>query len=140
VLVAGMVVAALLPDAPGMDMSGTGWDVAMPGGGSTVAAVAVSVVLLVVTGLVPRFFCRYLCPFGAVLAVAALPRRARIAKPRGGCGPRCRLCAVACPMQIDLNAVDQVRDPECVQCLRCVDACPPRGTARLVLTTPRVNR
>jgi polyferredoxin len=71
--------------------------------------------------LAPRFWCRYLCPLGALLSlVSPLGRLRRTVGPE--C-PACGLCQDACPMGA---AEDEggTRLGECIQCRTCVAACP----------------
>lgn len=81
--------------------------------------------LLIMLGsvLIERFFCRYLCPLGAIFALVSRFRRFRIKKPREKCG-ECRLCTWKCSMGIPLNRCDVIASGECIDCFACVDVCP----------------
>lgn len=72
---------------------------------------------------IERFFCRYLCPLGAVFAIVSRFRLFRIRKPAENCGG-CRACTKRCAMGISLYGMSTVADPECIDCMKCVDACP----------------
>lgn len=70
-----------------------------------------------------RFFCKYLCPMGAFLGLISRITWFRIERDGDSC-TNCGLCDRACPMNIDVSAVDTVRDAECIACNECVTACP----------------
>lgn len=76
--------------------------------------------------VVPHFWCRYLCPYGALLGVVGrltpLPVT-RNEDPCVGCGA----CTRACPGRIDVATEGAVRSAECIGCLDCVAACPHAG-------------
>ncbi len=71
--------------------------------------------------LVERFWCRYLCPLGAILAPLnrLAPVRPRVNTER--C-VACGRCDQVCPMGID-PVGDGTGHPECVRCFACVEAC-----------------
>lgn len=79
--------------------------------------------ILVASFFVPRFFCRYLCPTGAILSLISLPRMLTIKKPRANCR-NCSLCTQNCPMSIPLYKTDKSRSGECIECGQCVTGCP----------------
>lgn len=79
--------------------------------------------ILVASFFVPRFFCRYLCPTGAILSLISLPRMLTIKKPRENCR-NCSLCTQNCPMSIPLYKTDKSRSGECIECGQCVVGCP----------------
>ena len=81
--------------------------------------------LLIIVGsfLIERFFCRYLCPLGAVFAILSRFRLFRIKKERSKCGG-CRLCTSKCSMGIPLYQYDTVTSGECIDCFECTSVCP----------------
>jgi len=73
--------------------------------------------------LAPRFWCRYLCPLGGMLGLAA-----KIALVRRVVGPDCEgcgLCAPTCPTGTINPLQDYGSDPgECTLCMECLKSCP----------------
>ncbi len=70
-----------------------------------------------------RFFCKYLCPLGAFLALISRISPFRIKRDNTTC-IHCSLCDKSCPMNIDVQHPDVVRSPECINCQECVTVCP----------------
>ena len=91
----------------------------------TSLTIGTTLLLLIVIGslFVERFFCRYLCPMGAVFSIASLLKIARIKKTRTNCG-KCKVCTNNCKMGIPLYQSDVVNSGECIACMKCVSACP----------------
>jgi NosR/NirI family nitrous oxide reductase transcriptional regulator len=76
-------------------------------------------VLLLVAGLfVERFYCRYLCPLGAALAIPARLRMFNWLKRYHECGAPCQICAIECPVQA-IHPTGEINPNECVNCLHC---------------------
>ena len=74
---------------------------------------------LLAAGLfVRRFYCRYLCPLGAALAIPARLRMFEWLKRRPQCGRECRQCAVHCPVGA-IYPSGAISPNECVYCLNC---------------------
>ncbi len=93
-------------------------------------AVAYAVALLAVGLTIERFYCRFICPLGAGLAILGRLRMFDWLKRRAECGAPCRKCEQVCPVRairvdgtIDMN--------ECFYCLDCqvvyhdAHQCPP---------------
>jgi transcriptional regulator of nitric oxide reductase len=87
--------------------------------------------LLLGAGLfIERFFCRYVCPLGAALAVPARLATFRWLKRRPQCGRECRICEVNCPVQA-IHPSGEIVPNECIYCLDCQEhyhdahTCPP---------------
>ncbi|MGA3298175.1 MAG: 4Fe-4S binding protein [Candidatus Bathyarchaeia archaeon] len=74
---------------------------------------------------VPRFFCRYICPTGALMAILQKYSFAGIKRDPVKC-TKCPHCEIRCPMQINILDLswDKFNDPECIMCMECIDACP----------------
>jgi NosR/NirI family transcriptional regulator, nitrous oxide reductase regulator len=75
--------------------------------------------LLLGAGLfVERFFCRYLCPLGAALAIPARIRMFDWLKRYRECGSPCQRCANECPVQ-SIHPDGRINPNECISCLHC---------------------
>jgi polyferredoxin len=72
---------------------------------------------------VERFFCRYMCPLGAVFSIFSRLSIFKIEMPKESCH-NCRACTNKCSMGIALFQVNEVRGGECINCLQCIEACP----------------
>lgn len=81
---------------------------------------------------VERFFCRYLCPLGAVFTIFSKISIFKIKKPKDNCG-KCRLCTNNCSMGLPLYKVNSVCGGDCINCLQCVETCPRKNTQANVL-------
>jgi transcriptional regulator of nitric oxide reductase len=85
----------------------------------TWAPVAWAVALVVAGALVYKAFCRYLCPFGAALALGGRLRRWSWLARRIECGNPCQTCQGRCEYQA-IHRDGHVDYEECFQCLDCV--------------------
>ena len=74
---------------------------------------------------VPRFWCRYICPTGALMAIFQRHSLAGVKRDPVKC-TKCPHCEVKCPMQINILDLpwEKFNDPECIMCMECIDACP----------------
>jgi len=80
--------------------------------------VAYAAVLLVAGLFIERFYCRYLCPLGAALAIPARLRMFEWLKRRPQCGTECRICASRCTVQA-IHPDGHINPNECIHCLNC---------------------
>ncbi|MFQ5348303.1 MAG: 4Fe-4S binding protein [Rhodothalassiaceae bacterium] len=74
--------------------------------------------LIVVNLFIERFFCRYLCPLGAALAIPSRLRMFEWLKRYRECGNPCQLCARACPTAA-IHPDGHINVNECIYCLDC---------------------
>ncbi|MCF3973551.1 NosR/NirI family protein [Paracoccus salsus] len=80
--------------------------------------VVFALVLLLIGLFVERFYCRYLCPLGAALAIPARIRMFDWLKRYRECGSPCQTCANECPVQA-IHPTGEINPNECVNCLHC---------------------
>ncbi len=74
--------------------------------------------LLAIGLFVERFFCRYLCPLGAALAIPARLRTFEWLKRWRECGSPCHRCAKECPVQ-SIHPEGHINVSECIYCMHC---------------------
>ncbi len=75
-------------------------------------------VLLGIGLFVERFYCRYLCPLGAALAIPARIRMFDWLRRYRECGNPCQTCANECPVQA-IHPTGEINPNECVNCMNC---------------------
>jgi len=97
-----------------------------------VTGLAVIGLLAVASLFVENFWCRYLCPYGALLGLVSLPGPLRIRRNREACID-CAKCARACPSSLPVDRLASVRSAECTGCMACVAICPADGALRMSL-------
>jgi len=74
--------------------------------------------LLLVSAFNSKFYCKYMCPLGAALAVAGRFRLFEWLKRRRECGRPCQICANECEVKA-INPIGQINFNECHYCLDC---------------------
>ena len=80
--------------------------------------VAYAAALLIAGLFVERFYCRYLCPLGAALAIPARIRMFDWLKRYKECGSPCQTCANQCMVQA-IHPTGEINPNECLNCLHC---------------------
>jgi len=95
-------------------------------------ALMVMLVLGLLSLFYRNFWCRYLCPYGALLGLLGLYSHTGIRRNRETC-TGCGICSRNCPARIDIRNKQVVRSAECSACLTCVTSCPQPGTLSVSL-------
>ncbi len=103
----------------------------------SVTAVVVLGLLAAASLAIRNFWCRYLCPYGALMGLAALASPFKIRREPDTCID-CAKCSKACPSALPVHKLVSVRSAECTACLECVAVCPVEAT--LALEAPRGRR
>ncbi|MBR9651393.1 NosR/NirI family protein [Thalassovita aquimarina] len=80
--------------------------------------VAYAAALLIAGLFVERFYCRYLCPLGAALAIPARLRMFDWLKRYRECGSPCQVCANECMVQA-IHPTGEINPNECLNCMHC---------------------
>lgn len=101
-------------------------------------ALKVLVVLAVLSLVIKNFWCRFLCPYGALLGIAGWLSPLKVERKASTCID-CELCTRACPSEIRVHRVGRVWSDECTSCLECVAACPVKDTLEVRARGRRVS-
>jgi len=101
--------------------------------GSATAYVIAALVLASL--LVQNFWCRYLCPYGALMGLIAMFSPLRITRNQSACID-CAKCAKACPSSLPVDKLIQIRSAECTGCLECVAVCPAKDALAMDFAAP----
>jgi hypothetical protein len=91
----------------------------------------VFIAFLLLNLAIPRFFCRFVCPTGALLGVLGRGTLWSIGKTGAKCN-ECSLCDVDC--EGACTPMGPIRISECLMCMNCLDNCP---TAKPLSYLPR---
>lgn len=95
------------------------------------AAIVIGLLVLL-SMLVQNFWCRYLCPYGALLGLASLLSPVKIRRDTEACID-CAKCAKVCPANLPVDQLVQIRSAECSACMVCVAACPAENALQFAL-------
>ncbi len=82
--------------------------------------------LMLVSLFIKNFWCRYLCPYGALLGILAILGPTQIRRDTDLC-TGCKRCENACPSSIRIMKKSTIRTAECIGCMECVSTCPVNG-------------
>ncbi len=88
------------------------------------------VILMVLSVVIRNFWCRFLCPYGALLGIVGFFSPLKITRAKATCID-CELCTKACPAEINVHTSGRVWSDECMGCLKCVDVCPVKNTLEM---------
>ncbi len=111
-------------------------------------ATLISVTVLLIASLFIRHaWCRYLCPYGALMGVVSLLSPFKIRRNAESC-IGCGKCAKNCPsripvdklIQVPVDKLIQVRTVECTGCMTCVESCPVASTLAFSLQKPAATK
>jgi len=90
----------------------------------------VLIALVALSILYKNFWCRYLCPYGALLGLVSRFSPFKIRRNEEKC-VHCHACTKHCPTLIDVEQKAVVKSAECFGCLTCVSHCPAKGALDL---------
>ena len=94
----------------------------------------VMIVLGALSFLYKNFWCRYACPYGALLGLLSRFSPFKVRRNEEKC-IHCHACTASCPTRIDVENTAVVKSAECFGCMTCVSRCPAEGALDLTLST-----
>jgi polyferredoxin len=100
--------------------------------------IAVMMVLVALSVIIQNFWCRYLCPYGALMGIVSTLSPTKIRRDTEACID-CGKCNKACPAQLPVDRLVQIRSVECTACMECIAVCPAENALQLSLA-PRKMR
>ena len=100
----------------------------------TTLTMGVLIILAALSLLYKNFWCRYLCPYGALLGLVSRLSPFTVRRNKEKC-VHCHACTQHCPTLIDVESKEAVKSAECFGCLTCVSRCPAEGALELSLRT-----
>jgi len=109
------------------------------GGEVAASAFIILGIVIMLSLLIDRPFCKYTCPYGALLGIFNLFRIFKIKRNITTC-INCKACDRRCPMNIEVSNNTIVRDHQCISCLQCTSEynCPIPDT--VAMTAGRLSQ
>jgi polyferredoxin len=96
-------------------------------------------VILFLNRIRPRFWCRILCPLGALLGIFSRFSLLKLQKDPEKC-THCKLCTQTCQGGASPMPGQQWESAECLWCFNCFHACPEDALGFGLKWSPRVNK
>lgn len=99
---------------------------------ATIGSIIVLGMVLLGSLFVERPWCKYACPFGAIVGLTNLFSVFKIRRNAHTC-INCNLCTQACPMNIDVSKAQAIKDHQCIRCGLCTSegVCPVEDTVEM---------
>lgn len=98
-----------------------------------IPGLVVFLLISIVAAFTERLWCRWLCPYAALMNIFQYLgawfgiKRRKIHRNLERCVD-CGICMIYCPMNLNIAEDEYVQSPECVHCLVCASKCPKPGT------------
>jgi polyferredoxin len=102
----------------------------------SITGAAVIAVLVLLSVFIQNFWCRFLCPYGALMGLVSMLSPVRIRRDAQACID-CGKCNKACPASLPVDRLVQIRSAECTSCMECVAVCPAENALQLALPPRR---
>ncbi|MDY6837135.1 MAG: 4Fe-4S binding protein [Thermodesulfobacteriota bacterium] len=99
----------------------------------------VFLVILFLNRIRPRFWCRVLCPLGALLGICSRFSVLRLEKDHEKCTD-CKLCSKTCQGAASPAPGQDWENAECVLCFNCFHACPEEALSFRFRWRPTMNK
>lgn len=98
----------------------------------TTTAYVVLLLTIIISIIVERAWCKYLCPLGGLISIFGRFNFLKVKRNDELCA-KCGLCSMNCPAGIELTQVETAPMGKCIKCLDCMSVCPAKGALELQL-------
>jgi polyferredoxin len=103
-----------------------------------VVGMAVVAILILLSVFIRNFWCRFLCPYGALMGIISTLSPVKIRRDAQACID-CGKCSKVCPSSLPVDRLLQIRSVECTSCMECVAVCPAENALQLSLPPRSLN-
>jgi len=97
------------------------------------------IVMFILSLFFKNLWCRFLCPYGAMIGLGSIFRITKIRRNEDTC-TNCEMCTKVCPQRIKVHTKQVVATPDCTACMSCVEACPIKDTLNMTVVNKKVNK
>ena len=94
--------------------------------------IAVILTLVLLSLMIQNVWCRFLCPYGALMGLVSILSPVKIRRDSAACID-CNKCTHACPSHLPVAQLVTIRSAECTGCLSCIAACPAENALNFAL-------
>lgn len=98
----------------------------------SITGMAVIASLVVLSIFIRNFWCRFLCPYGALMGIVSTVSPVRIRRDAQACID-CGKCNKACPSGLQIDRLVKIQSLECTSCMECVAVCPAENALQFSL-------
>jgi polyferredoxin len=102
-------------------------------------SIGVVVILILLSLFFKNFWCRFLCPYGALIGLGSIFRISKVRRNEDTC-TNCEMCTKVCPSRIRVHEKQAVNSLNCNACMACVEACPIKDTLNMTVVNKKVNK
>ncbi|ETI70604.1 4Fe-4S binding protein [Neobacillus vireti] len=97
------------------------------------------IVVFILSLFFRNFWCRFLCPYGALIGLGSIFRITKIQRNEDTC-TNCEMCTKVCPQRLQVHKIEKVNSLNCSACMSCVEACPVKDTLNMTVAHKKVNK
>ena len=98
----------------------------------SITGIAVILTLVLLSVMIQNVWCRFLCPYGALMGLVSTLSPIKIRRDQAACID-CNKCTHACPSHLPVAQLITIHSAECTGCLSCIAICPAENALNFAL-------